>query len=289
MTDVVNYYGRPDASSEELIEGIANGLKVLAAGPLEAPFAKGLYEWMAMMFEGRGAGKAVKNVARQYVGPPNWLRDIEDVYDSDRSDTYSDSMLDEIANNIASGIPEFASDMPPRLTVFGEPARPAQSPWSIIVTSVSYHDEIFMALAEGDVFVEEPRDSIIQVKDQKVDLYKQEHPNGERWAFHEYKKMLGEFRLKHLEKMVNSVRFLKAVTGPAGSDTGKREATGSLLNEALYDAKQEAHRLFARSYPASDFARAYKEKPIDQELIPLEPLHAGQRERKKERAEGVHF
>ena len=283
MTDVTNYYAKPNSDTDDLIEGVASGIKVLAAGPLEAPFAKGLYEWMSMWFEGRGAGKAVKNVARQYAGPPNWLRDIEDLWDADRSDTYDDDLLNEIANNIQSGIPEFASDLPPRLTIFGEKAREAQSPYSIIPVTQSRHDDVFMALAESDVFLEPP-DNIQNIKGQRVDLHDIEHKKGERWAYHEYKELMGQNRLKHLEKMVRSARYLKAVVAPAGTDTGSRECTGTLLNSAVYEAKKETDRLYAKMYPASAFARAYQEKRIDQEEIRLPPLHAGQRERGKERS-----
>ena len=87
--------------------------------------------------------------------------------------------------------------------------------------------------------------------------------------------------------MVHSAEYLKGIVGPAGSDSKKRKATGTLLNEALYDAKQEADAKFAKAYPASDFARAWHEKPIEEEERKPTPLHASLRERKKERAEQI--
>jgi hypothetical protein len=283
VTDVINYYSRPDADADAMLDIITGMFKTLVAGPFEAPFAKGLYDWMGIMFSEKEPKKVIKGVARQYTGP-NWLRDIENVYDADRSDTYGDSMFDEIANDFEAKIPGYASDMPPRLTIFGENAKPAESPWSIIPVTTSKNDDIFMALAESDVFVEPPKDHIIRIDGQNVDLSRMKDEKGWEWKFHQYKKILGQERKKSLQKMIRSSRYLKAIPGPSGTDSSRKEVTGSLLNEALTDARNAAHEKFAKVNPGSEFARALEGKRIKQEVERQRPLHAGQREREQEKA-----
>ena len=288
MTDVVNYHGKPGATGEELVDGIGDGLLVLAAGPLEAPFARGLYEWMNMLVNHRGAGKAFKSVARQYLPPPNWMRDIEKITNPDRSDTYDNNILNEIANNIEASIPFISADLPPRLTVFGEKATEASSPFSIMPETVSKYDDIFMALNANDVFIQEPR-QMVNVEGTRVDMLEMEDKaredrgvDGYGWKFHQYKQLLGEQRRKFLSATIRSAGFHKATRGPRGSERRGRASQQSMLRSALASAKWKTHEMFSKRNPGTAFSRAYKGIQEESKPVRANPLHAGERARIEE-------
>ena len=290
MTDTVNYYSHPDSDvGNSLVDGASTAVQVLATGPLEAPFAKGLYEWMGMMFEERGASKAFKNVGRQYIGPANWLRDIEKITNPDRSQTYGDGTLDTMASQFQAGIPGWSSDLPPRLTVFGEDAEPATSPWSIMPTTISKHDDIFIALNDNGVHISSPYRPTFYIGGQTVNLLDIEDSRGEGWAFHEYKKLYGKMLLKNLNKAISSKDYRTGTVGMAGSGTEKKPARGSVLQRGITNARRETNERYHKMYPGSDFYRAYKGRKIKQDKDRPPARHAGMRERIEEYKEGVSF
>lgn len=287
-TDVVSYYSQADdIGAGDLIEGVATSLKVLAVGPFEAPFARGLYDWMGAMFGERDPSRAVKSVISQYAGPPNWLRDIESLMDPERSQTYGDDLLDELANEMQAKIPgNWGVDMPPRLTVFGEIAEPATPPWSILPVSYSKHNDIFMALNDNSVFIEVSRDPVVSVGGQDVNLMKIHDSRGENWAMHQYQKLLGHNRLKFLTAAMRESDYRKGVRGPVGSGSTNRPARGTVLTRALTMARRKTQEEMAKRYPGSDFWRAYEGKKIQAEQERPKPRHAGMREKVEERKVG---
>jgi hypothetical protein len=293
-TDIVNYYGDDDWTGSDILQGAGDSLKVLAAGPFEAPFVKGLYDWMSVAFEERSTSKILKNVFSQYAGPPAWLRDIEKTMDPNRSQTYGHDLLDEMANRFEAGMPGFSVDMPPRLTPFGEIAKQGASPWNVMPTTTIDHGDVVDEVINNGVFFAVPRDHMINVGGQEVSLLGIDDPRGEGWAMHEYQKILGQARLKHLRNMINQKGgygdsgYKRAIEGEPGSDTATRVSKGTLLNKALTFARREAHERFANRYKGSDFHRAYNRKKIPQDDVkpPHKPAHIRADEREQA---GVNF